>query len=53
MIRVADFIAQTLVVHGINHAFLVTGGELCSLGDSDLPKPLMVARLSQFRSFEL
>lgn len=34
MIRVADFITQTLVTHGIRHVFLVTGGGAMHLNDA-------------------
>ena len=34
MIRVADFIAQTLATHGIRHVFLVTGGGAMHLNDA-------------------
>lgn len=34
MIRVADYIAQTLVNHGINQIFLVTGGGAMHLNDA-------------------
>src|SRR4051812_28607976 len=33
-IRVSDFIAQTLVTHGIRHVFLVTGGGAMHLNDA-------------------
>jgi len=33
-VRVADFIAQTLVAHGIRHVFLVTGGGAMHLNDA-------------------
>ena len=33
MIRVADYIAQTLVNHGVHHIFLVTGGGAMHLND--------------------
>jgi acetolactate synthase I/II/III large subunit len=34
MIRVADYIAQTLAEHGIHHVFLVTGGGAMHLNDA-------------------
>jgi len=34
MIRVSDYIAQTLVKHGIEHVFLVTGGGAMHLNDA-------------------
>ncbi len=34
MIRVADYVAQTLVRHGIKHIFLVTGGGAMHLNDA-------------------
>lgn len=34
MIRVADYIAQTLASHGIRHVFLVTGGGAMHLNDA-------------------
>lgn len=34
MIRVADYIAQTLVNHGLHHIFLVTGGGAMHLNDA-------------------
>ncbi|MFN2546873.1 MAG: thiamine pyrophosphate-binding protein [Myxococcales bacterium] len=34
MIRVSDYIAQTLVEHGIRHVFLVTGGGAMHLNDA-------------------
>jgi acetolactate synthase-1/2/3 large subunit len=34
MIRVADYIAQTLAAHGIRHVFLVTGGGAMHLNDA-------------------
>ena len=34
MIRVADYIAQTLVAHGVRHVFLVTGGGAMHLNDA-------------------
>ncbi len=34
MIRVADYIAQTLVNHGVHHIFLVTGGGAMHLNDA-------------------
>jgi acetolactate synthase-1/2/3 large subunit len=34
MIRVADYIAQTLAEHGIRHVFLVTGGGAMHLNDA-------------------
>jgi acetolactate synthase-1/2/3 large subunit len=34
MIRLADYVAQTLVRHGIEHAFLVTGGGAMHLNDA-------------------
>ena len=34
MIRVADYIAQTLAQHGIRHVFLVTGGGAMHLNDA-------------------
>ncbi len=34
MIRVADYIAQTLVRHGVRHVFLVTGGGAMHLNDA-------------------
>jgi acetolactate synthase-1/2/3 large subunit len=34
MIRVADYIARTLVAHGIRHVFLVTGGGAMHLNDA-------------------
>lgn len=34
MIRVADYIAQTLVQHGIGHVFMVTGGGAMHLNDA-------------------
>lgn len=34
MIRVADFIAQTLAEHGVRHVFLVTGGGAMHLNDA-------------------
>lgn len=34
MIRVADYIAQTLAAHGIEHVFLVTGGGAMHLNDA-------------------
>lgn len=34
MIRVADFIAEASVAHGVNHAFLVTGGGAMHLNDA-------------------
>src|SRR4051812_33279692 len=33
-VRVSDFIAQTLVKHGIRHVFLVTGGGAMHLNDA-------------------
>jgi acetolactate synthase-1/2/3 large subunit len=34
MIRVADYIAQTLAAHGVRHVFLVTGGGAMHLNDA-------------------
>ena len=34
MIRVADYIAQTMVSHGISHVFMVTGGGAMHLNDA-------------------
>jgi len=34
MIRVADYIAQTLASHGVRHVFLVTGGGAMHLNDA-------------------
>ena len=34
MIRVADYIAQTLAAHGIRHVFMVTGGGAMHLNDA-------------------
>ena len=34
MIRVADYIAQTLVKHGVRHVFMVTGGGAMHLNDA-------------------
>lgn len=34
MIRVADYIAQSLAQHGIEHVFLVTGGGAMHLNDA-------------------
>ena len=34
MMRLADYVAQTLVKHGIKHCFLVTGGGAMHLNDA-------------------
>ena len=34
MIRVSDYIAQTLADHGVRHVFLVTGGGAMHLNDA-------------------
>ena len=34
MLRVADYIAQTLAAHGIRHVFMVTGGGAMHLNDA-------------------
>jgi len=34
MVRLADYIAQTLVDHGINHVFMLTGGAAMHLNDA-------------------
>jgi acetolactate synthase-1/2/3 large subunit len=34
MIRVADYIAQTLETHGLRHVFMVTGGGAMHLNDA-------------------
>src|ERR1700733_12299416 len=34
MMRLADYVAQTLVKHGIQHVFLVTGGGAMHLNDA-------------------
>jgi acetolactate synthase-1/2/3 large subunit len=34
MIRLADYVAQTLVAHGVRHVFLVTGGGAMHLNDA-------------------
>ena len=34
MIRVADYIAETLAAHGVRHVFMVTGGGTMHLNDA-------------------